>query len=312
MSKAAFCQMIAWSVVGCFAASCATPSTAKPSPEPQTNPVEEAATPVPDQPLLPADVHMHIDQPKGHDLETIREKLADSGFERGAALSPGYQVAPNCEATDCPDQRAFTKSMNDWAVSQILPAERVVVMCGVPLGYDWAAEEAERCIRAGGRGVKLHTERVGISLTDAAVQENVGSILKVAASQNVPVLIHVQFKAPEMKAAFALAVQNPDATVIVAHQAGPMIAMLLEAPDNVWTEISGITMISEADRLSLVPLWRAFGVNRVLLGSDWPLLEPAEHLAALKKMGLSEEETALISRKNFDSLFAPASGERAE
>ena len=47
----------------------------------------------------------------------------------------------------------------------------------------------------------------------------------------------------------------------------------------------------------------ALGMNRILLGSDWPLLHPSEHVAALRAFPLSPEERDLIIAGNALRLF---------
>jgi predicted TIM-barrel fold metal-dependent hydrolase len=81
--------------------------------------------------------------------------------------------------------------------------------------------------------------------------------------------------------------------------------MLLRAPANVFIEISGITLVPKEAGAFFVPIWRKFGMGRILLGSDWPTmnLNPAKHLEWLKSYPLTQEERRAIVYENALKLF---------
>ena len=93
------------------------------------------------------------------------------------------------------------------------------------------------------------------------------------------------------------------ATVIAAHGLAQQAALLPEAPANLWIEISGITHAPVEAGAFFVPAWRAFGIERVLLGSDWPYLSPRDHVALLQQYPLTPEELDAIVHGNGARLF---------
>ncbi len=124
----------------------------------------------------------------------------------------------------------------------------------------------------------------GTSETLASIRD----ISQAASDSHLPILIHRLFEDGDIAAFYRLAASQPKTTFIVAHQLGPKMAQLLKAPKNVYTDISGLTLASRAAAPEFVKLWRAFGMmNRVLLGSDWPMLNPSEHAAALQDYPLT-------------------------
>ncbi len=44
-------------------------------------------------------------------------------------------------------------------------------------------------------------------------------------------------------------------------------------------------------------------MNRVILGSDWPLLHPSEHRAWLDEYPLTDQEREKLLRTNAERLF---------
>ena len=233
--------------------------------------------------------------------------LDAAGLGRGCVLSPGYRRAPACQAAPCAAQRGWTQAMNDWTLAQAASApSRLLLFCGVPLSAPWAPSEVARCAQAGGRGLKLHPVSEGLSLRQPATAERLERVLKAAAAAKLPVLIHVDMaSADEVKALFALAGAVPTAQVIAAHQIAPNLALLPQAPPNVWTELSGLTLLPPAAVPAFVAVWRAFGVQRILLGSDWPTLNltPKAHVARLREAPLSAQELERIVDGNGQRLL---------
>jgi len=74
---------------------------------------------------------------------------------------------------------------------------------------------------------------------------------------------------------------------------------------NVSAEISAIVNVLSTDeeKHQFVSAIRAFGVQRVLFGSDWPAFHPAETLHALRTMGFSEREVRAFTKGNSARLL---------
>ncbi len=247
---------------------------------------------------------MHV-HPRGeipYDADRVLSALEGAGLQRACILSQGYQKPSDCEDAGCPSQREWTQSRNDWTLEQAKKSPNLIPICGIPINEPWGAEELERCAANGARGLKLHPASEGISLKTPAVFERLKGLARIAARFKLPILIHIQFRDEEIEAFFRLTSDMPAATFIVAHQLGQNFKLLEKAPPNVLVEISGLPLIPLPQRRkaapALVAMWRKIGIERVLLGSDWPLLHPSEHIAVLRTFPLSREEFEKIVTKN--------------
>ncbi len=257
------------------------------------------------------DCHMHV-HPNGevpYTAERVLGALEGAGLQRACMLSQGYQ-RPSCDAADCGPQRPFTEGRNDWTIEQARQSPHLLPFCSVPLREPWAVEEVQRCLGRGARGLKLHPASEGVSLTDPGIAAALDAIAAKVAAAQVPLLIHVRFQeAAEVRALFELARRAPTTTFIAAHLLGQNMKLLTEAPPNVFVETSGLVMAPKQAMPAFVAVWRAVGLERVLLGSDWPLFHPSDHLARLRDMGLTDDELDQLVRKNAERLFVrPAPG----
>jgi predicted TIM-barrel fold metal-dependent hydrolase len=254
------------------------------------------------------DCHMHV-HPDGeafpYDAARVRSALEGAGLAGACILSQGYQRPSGCEPPDCPSQQDWTRARNDWTLAQAKQDPALLPFCGVPIQTPWSVEEVRRCAAAGARGLKLHPVSEKLSIRDAAVFQALGAITEVAGAGRLPVLIHVGFQdRAEVDALFRLAASQPRTLFIAAHELGQNFEALLKAPPNVHAEISGLVLAPKAAWPAFLAMWRAFGVQRVLLGSDWPLLHPSEYVAALRSLPLTDEERAMIMTDNARRLFS--------
>lgn len=250
------------------------------------------------------DCHMHVN-PAGGEMvyNSDRAKLALEGSRLtfGCILSQGYQSPSNCK--NC-SQQSFTMQRNDWTLKQAEKHKELIPFCGIPLDFPWTSFEVRRCINKDARGFKLHPVSQKKSLLTPSVMASLTQVASQASAAKVPLLIHVDFdKKAEVEALFNLAKTKPDLTMIAAHQLGRNIAMMIKAPKNVMIEISGLVLVPAEQRSFFVNIWRQIGMERILLGSDWPLMHPSEHLIALEQLDLTPLERQQIVRDNFHRVF---------
>jgi predicted TIM-barrel fold metal-dependent hydrolase len=76
--------------------------------------------------------------------------------------------------------------------------------------------------------------------------------------------------------------------------------------DNVYFDISAIVVLAADSPIETEFVWtlRNVGVDRVLLGSDYPQFSLTQTLDALDRLDLTEDETAKIRHLNARQLFA--------
>lgn len=237
------------------------------------------------------------------DAGRVLSALEGAGLQRGCILSPGYQKPSGCQSPDCPSQQDWTRKSNDWTLEQARKNRDLIPFCGIPISAAWGKEEVERCAAGGARGLKLHPVAEGLSLKAPQVFTSLQRLAQAAEAAGMPILIHLPFEDADTETFIRLADEQPKTIFIVAHQLGPKGGLLIKAPSNVYVDISGLVLAPREAAPKFVSMWRGIGMRRILLGSDWPLLHPAEHLATLRTFPLSREEFDLITERNARRLW---------
>ncbi len=204
--------------------------------------------------------------------------------------------------------------------------------CMHPDFEDWHAELGR--IRAAGiRGIKLHPIYQGVDFDDPRCLR----ILGRAAELGLCVLIHAGLDVGLPGAVHA----SPRMILHALREVGPMTLILAHMGGwRCWDEVLDLLPATGAyidtsfslgrmtpngdgwyenktapqcdaalqmlDAERFMALVRAFGVCRVLFGSDSPWADQAEALKAFRELPLSEEEQALILRDNALQLIGDA------
>jgi len=159
---------------------------------------------VPGAELFDAHTHLGQNDPDGMS-QTPEELLAtlDAAQARGAFVFPMHEPDGYPAANDAVLESARRSS------GMLIPFCRVNP-------HDGAVAEAERCLDAGARGIKLHPRAEQFTLDHPAVK----SLASIAHERSLPVLIHAGRGIPALGLhAVALAGEFPDARLILAHAA---------------------------------------------------------------------------------------------
>lgn len=148
-------------------------------------------------------------------------------------------------------------------------------------------------------GTKVHAESTGVPTRTAAMRE----LFEVLADYGRPVKIHNAGDGwPE--ALLALARQHPRLPIVIAHagyhRPQPVSATVVNGADNVYVELAS----SKADVRDARELVGAVPPERVLFGSDAPLINPAFVLGLYQDLGLEQPELERIYWDHGERLFA--------
>jgi uncharacterized protein len=160
------------------------------------------------------------------------------------------------------------RAANDRVLAEAAASDgRLVAFCRLDPHND-PVSEAERCLDAGARGIKLHPRSDEFTLDEPPVR----GIFAVANERRVPVLIHAGRGIPALgEHALGLADEFPGAKVILAHAAisdlGWIWAQLPDAP-NVLVDTSWWNPADLATLFGLVP------PGQILFASDAPYGPP--------------------------------------
>ena len=211
--------------------------------------------------------------------------------------------------------REVAREANDYL------AEAVARSGGRLLGFgsvnpawgDDALAEAERCAAAGLSGIgELHPDTQGFGIEDAAVM---GPLMALAKRLGMPVLTHAsepvghsyQGKGTVTPDKVLRFIESfPDQPVIAAHWGGglPFYALMPEvkaALGNAYFDTAVSPFLYTRDVFQHAT--RIVGAERVLFGTDYPLIKHPRLLAQLRESGLTTEEQALIAGGNAAKLF---------
>lgn len=171
-------------------------------------------------------------------------------------------------------------------------------ICGYAVANPWdgqaGLDEACRCLDAGMSGIKLH---ISHTLLDYDHPRTL-PYFHLAVERGVPVLIHCFDGGRSVD---RVAREVPEATIIMGHMGGPNWPAGIEVAarhSNLYLEIccscSEIGIVEEAVA--------AVGAERVLFGTDMPLLDPCSSLYKVHDAAIDDDAKALILGGNMARL----------
>ena len=189
-------------------------------------------------------------------------------------------------------------------------------VCSVhPGDGDEALEELDRVAAAGTRWLKLHPNTQQFDVDDPAV----ATVVRRAAELELPVLFdaYSPFDPAQPGKFVKLAMEVPEARIILAHAHGPGFSSLLVYeilarypwwPRHVWVDISATAALLSRGPYAEQFCWvlRKFGMDRVLFGSDYPLDSPRTAVEAVRSFGFELDELRMIFYENATELLGPS------
>ena len=236
-------------------------------------------------------------------LDDLLASMDRNGIDRACLVSIGWSAQEHCV------------EINDFILEAAAahPA-RIVPFCVVnPLAGREAAREVERCARLGARGVgELHPDTQGFDLADRRALE---PVMDAAREHGMPVLTHASEpvghlypgkgnQRPETLLAFAK--NFPGAKIVMAHWGGglPFYSLMPEVREalaGVYFDTAATPFLYDAQVFETVA--GLVGADRILFGSDFPLLAQERVLNQLEGAALSADEKAAIGGGNAARLL---------
>ena len=178
-----------------------------------------------------------------------------------------------------------------------------------------AVREAKRLVAAGARGLKLHPLLQQFFANDPIAYP----LYEVFAEAKLPVLFHtghsgigtgmpggggIRQKYGNPMTIDDVAVDFPDLKIILAHPSFPWqdeaISVCLHKP-TVYIDLSGWS--PKYFSATLIQYANSLLKNKVLFGSDYPLLTPDRWMADFEKIGIKDEVRPLVLKENAVKLF---------
>lgn len=209
----------------------------------------------------------------------------------------------------------LSKRHNDYILEAVdrFPERLAGFCCIDPFNKD-AVPEVVRCLEAGLSGIgEIALYQSGI---DGASQEKLKPLMEICEDKNLPVLIHTNEpvghyypgKTPNtLEQIYRLVRKFSNNKIVLAHWGGGMFFFNLlkkevkEYLKNVYfdTAASPFLYYPQIYQIAI----QIIGKNKILFGSDFPLLKPAKYFKEFEKAGLSKDEIECICGNNAASLL---------
>jgi len=209
-----------------------------------------------------------------------------------------------------------TARRNNDAVAEAVARHprRLAGFCCLDPAADAAAKEAERCLDAGLSGVgelAFYESGIGESALD-----RLSPVMALCRERDVPVMIHTNEpvghrypgKTPNTLAEIYRMVKRfSENRIILAHWgAGLFFYTLLkkevsETLRNVWVDTAASPFLYRPEIYAVAA--KLFGVEKILFGTDFPLLRAGRYFADIEASGLSDEDRQKILGQNAKDLF---------
>jgi len=205
---------------------------------------------------------------------------------------------------------------NDYILESIdrFP-KRLIGFCAIqPLAGDEAIKELQRCVRNGAKGIgEMRPDVQGFDFKDNSVMKPVieavmehGLIFLTHASEPVG---HQYFGKGRITpdVIYPLITNFPDLKLVCAHWGGglPFYALMPEvskAMGSVYFDTAATPFLYKPQIFKQVA--DILGSDKILFGSDYPLLSPKRIIDQLKSVGLSREDRAKILGGNAQKLLS--------
>jgi len=204
---------------------------------------------------------------------------------------------------------------NDYILESIARyPKRLIGFCAVqPNSCEAALAEVERCAQAGARGVgEMRPDMQLFGLGDETLMKPLVEVLR---KYNLILLTHASEPVgheypgkgsitPDVLYPFIASF--PDLTIVCAHWGGglPFYALMPEvkrALSNVFFDTAASPFLYGSQVYNQVT--QLVGADKILFGSDYPLLEQSRLIKEIRSLDLSEENKGLILSGNAQRLL---------
>jgi len=204
---------------------------------------------------------------------------------------------------------------NDYIMEAVSKhPDRLVGLCCLETISDPSGQEVRRCLEGGLSGVgEIAFYDSGL---DEKVLESLNSAMEVCKNRDLPVLIHVNEPvghayAGKTKVTLAqidtLVRRYPQNRIVLAHWGGGIFFFHLlkkeikEALKNVFFDTAASPFLYDPKIYRVAS--DIIGPEKILFGSDFPLIRPKRGLQEMEKAGLNPEEIARIQGQNAAGLL---------
>ncbi len=236
------------------------------------------------------------------DAEQLLHDMDSAGVGRAFVMGFGW--------TD-PDIAA---AVNDYLIQAAAThPDRITAFASVnPAWEDVAIREAGRCLDAGASGIgEIHADSQQFDITDA---RTIGPLMRLLHTRNAPIVVHASepvghqypgkgTSTPERLLRFAA--NFPENPIVFAHLGGglPFYSSMPEVAEclrNAWYDTSALPYLYRST--AVVAATAAAGPDRILFGTDYPLLQHRRVIDYVRSTNLPQDQIDAILGGNAMSL----------
>jgi predicted TIM-barrel fold metal-dependent hydrolase len=244
-------------------------------------------------------------QPKAR-IATAEELIAsmdEAGIDVSVVLNAGWVSHELCVKT------------NDYILDSVSRyPTRLVGFCAIQPGAgDAAIAELERCAKAGARGIgELRSDMQGFALVDETIMKPlVDAVLRhnlIFLTHSSEPVGHEYFGkgsiTPDILYSFITAF--PNLKIVCAHWGGglPFYALMPEVAQalaNVFFDTAATVFLYKPEIFEQMS--RIIGSDKILFGTDYPLMHQNRVIAQIQSSQLPEEDKAIILGANAQKLL---------
>jgi predicted TIM-barrel fold metal-dependent hydrolase len=226
------------------------------------------------------------------------------------------QGVDRCVVFGFPWERAdYFKRHNDYIIDSVqrYPERLIGFCCFSPLSPE-APDEARRCLRAGLSGVG----ELALYESDVSYERvsNMASLMEACSHFDVPILLHanepVGHQYPgktgmTLEGLYGFLKKYQENRIILAHWGGGLFfygMMKKEVKDvlrNVWFDTAASPFLYEPQVYKVAG--EIVGFDKILFGTDYPLISATRYFKEMETAGLSEEAIRKICGENAAGLL---------
>jgi len=235
--------------------------------------------------------------------EELIDSMNQNGIDASVILNAGWTSHEACQRT------------NDYILEAAARyPKRLIPFCAIqPKAGVAAVAELERCVRGGARGIgEMRSDTQGFDLGD---KEIMAPIVEVAEKCRLLFNTHASEPVGHLYAGkgnitpdplYRFILNFPDLRIICSHWGGglPFYALMPEvaaALTNTFFDTAATPFLYRPEVFEHVA--DIVGADKILLGSDFPLMSPSRVISQIESLGLPQEAKAMILEGNAKRLL---------
>lgn len=260
-------------------------------------------------PIVDSHCHIYPDKIAERAVESIG-KFYDIPMRNGGTVADMVRAETEAGVTHCIVFSVATKvaqveSINRFIASEVEKSNGFMTGLGTlhPDSPDMAAD-VEQLLSLGLKGVKLHPDIQGFKIDDYRCLK----IYELCEKHGIPVLLHTgdnRYDFSNPNRVKPILDTYTDLTVIGAHFGGWSIwdkaVETLVGYKNFYVDCSSSLYAITPEKAT--EFIHAYGAERVMFATDYPMWNPKEELERLDKLDLTQEEREQILYKTASKLF---------